>query len=75
MQGSYVHIFLANTYTSSECIVHDINNLHICISCNTGKSALPDIYTRRPQAHSARGYIYIYIQTYIYTHIYIHIYM
>ena len=32
----------------------------LCISYNTGKSALPDIYARCPRARSARGRVRIY---------------
>ena len=32
----------------------------ICISYNTSKSALPDIYAQCPRAHSARGQVHIY---------------
>ena len=34
-----------------------------CISYNTGKSALPDIYARCPRARSARGRVHIYQAT------------
>ena len=32
----------------------------MCISYNTGKSALPDIYARRPRVHNAQGRVHIY---------------
>ena len=35
-------------------------NVILCNSYNTGKSALPDIYARRPRARSARGRVRIY---------------
>ena len=35
----------------------------LCISYNTGKSALPDIYARCPRACSARGRVRIYQAT------------
>ena len=34
--------------------------IYICISYNTGNSALPDIYARRPRARSTRGQVRIY---------------
>ena len=34
--------------------------MYVCISDNTGKSTLPDIYTRRPKVSSARGQVRIY---------------
>ena len=37
--GVYIHLYVT----------------YICISYNTGKSALPDIYVGRPRAHSAQG--------------------
>jgi len=37
--------------------------VYICISYNTGKSALPDIYARCPRARSARGRVHIYQAT------------
>ena len=33
--------------------------MYVCISYNTGKSALPDIYARCPRARSAQGKVHI----------------
>ena len=34
--------------------------MYVCISYNTGKSALPDIYAQHLRAHSALGQVHIY---------------
>ena len=34
--------------------------IYVYVSYSTGKSTLPDIYTRCPRAHSARGQVRIY---------------
>ena len=43
-------------------VFSDDNNFSyvVCISYNTGKSALPDIYTQCPRAHSTQGQVRIY---------------
>ena len=35
---------------------------YVCISFNTGKSVLPDIYSCYLRAHSAQGQVFIYIR-------------
>ena len=37
--------------------------MYVCISYNTGKSPLPDIYAQCPRARSARGRVHIYQAT------------
>ena len=48
-----------NQHASSQTIFI-ARHVVLCISYNTGKSALPDIYARRPRACSARGRVRIY---------------
>ena len=39
---------------------HQLAELHVSISYNTGKSALPDIYARYVRARSTQGRVHIY---------------
>ena len=52
-------VVIKNDDSKFHVLMHLIN-IYTCISYNTGKSALPDIYARRLGARSAQGRVRIY---------------
>ena len=51
----YMCIYMYIYYIYMHIYTYIYTHTYICISYNTGKSALPDIHTWCPRAHSARG--------------------